>query len=205
MKLRLRHNFSQREKLLTQNCGFGSQWFTIILLTSHAITQFWVLREAFIYLTASLFMQKLPKNDNKYVWTMHAIEKMRYYRLSESLVKRVIRFPKRTEKAIAPKTIGAMQPKGTVKNPREVWVMYRPATDVVPAFGKPRQITDFNKKAMSACATPEAASYAEVATKAESARRALGRQKVKIISAWIYPGVTKPGDPIPVPEDMLED
>ena len=120
-------------------------------------------------------MQKLPKNDDKYTWTVHAIEKMRYYRLSESLVKRVIRFPKRTEQAIAPKTIGAMQPKGTAKNPREVWVMYteegKKLKDKSNKFGK----------------------------------MSLASSKKKIISAWIYPGVTKPGDPIPVPEDMLED
>lgn len=27
----------------------------------------------------------------------------------------------------------------------------------------------------------------------------------KVISAWRYPGVTKPGEPIPVPEDIRED
>jgi len=28
-------------------------------------------------------------------------------------------------------------------------------------------------------------------------------EQIKIISAWRYPGVTKPGDKIPIPEDVL--
>ena len=142
-----------------------------------------------------IFVIKLPKNDDKYTWTVHAIEKMRYYRLSESLVKRVIRFPKRTEKAIAPKTIGAMQPKGTTKNPREVWVMYRPVAE------RPSAEIALLLKTVTGSSLPKASSISG----AGQSMSALGRQKVKIISAWIYPGVTKPGDPIPVPEDMLED
>lgn len=30
-------------------------------------------------------------------------------------------------------------------------------------------------------------------------------QARKIISAWRYPGISKPGDPIPVPEDIKND
>ena len=29
------------------------------------------------------------------------------------------------------------------------------------------------------------------------------QKKIKIISAWRYPGVTEPGKPIPVPDDVL--
>ncbi len=28
-------------------------------------------------------------------------------------------------------------------------------------------------------------------------------EKIKIISVWRYPGITKPGDEIPIPEDIL--
>ena len=31
----------------------------------------------------------------------------------------------------------------------------------------------------------------------------LNKQKIKMISAWRYPGRTKPGDKIPVPEEIL--
>jgi len=64
--------------------------------------------------------QKLPQ---KYLFTNHAQYKMRYYRLSESLVKRVIRFPKRTEESIVPGTIACMRPAQTKKY-SEVWSMY---------------------------------------------------------------------------------
>ena len=69
-------------------------------------------------------MYNKPKNDEKWAWTNHVVGKMGYYRISESLVKRVVRFPKRVEKGIAPDTTACMQAAGSKKNPSEVWVMY---------------------------------------------------------------------------------
>ena len=63
---------------------------------------------------------KFPKNDEKYSWTNHVGRKMMFYGLSADRVKRVIRNPNRSEKGIAPNTIGVMQPAGS----KEVWVMY---------------------------------------------------------------------------------
>lgn len=57
-------------------------------------------------------------------WTEHSRIKMRQYRLSESRVKRVLRFPKRREEGIAPSTIAGMQPAGSKKHPYEIWVMW---------------------------------------------------------------------------------
>ena len=74
---------------------------------------------------------------------------MRFYKLSESRVKRIIHSPKRIEEGIAPKTVAMMQSAGSVKHPYELWVMLQDVTD----------------------------------------RR-------KIISAWRYPGITKPRDEI---------
>ncbi len=68
---------------------------------------------------------KKPKDNDKYQWTNHAAEKMAYYRLSESLVKRVVRFPKRVEVGIAPGTTACMQSAGSKKRPSEVWVMWK--------------------------------------------------------------------------------
>lgn len=31
------------------------------------------------------------------------------------------------------------------------------------------------------------------------------RNQIKIISAWKYPGITHPGDPIPIPPDIFEE
>jgi len=47
---------------------------------------------------------------------------MRYYRLSEQRVKRVIRNPERVEEGIAENTIAVMQPFGNKKD-KEIWVM----------------------------------------------------------------------------------
>lgn len=69
---------------------------------------------------------RLPKNDARYAWTHHAIMKMQQYGLGEGRVKRIIRYPKRTEEGIADDTVAVMQPAGT-KRYQEIWVMYRVA------------------------------------------------------------------------------
>jgi len=68
---------------------------------------------------------KLPVNDDKFYWTRHAIDKMRYYGISESIIKRIIRYPKRLEEGVAPDTFAGMMPAGSPKRPQEVWVMYQ--------------------------------------------------------------------------------
>ena len=61
----------------------------------------------------------------KIVWTNHVKDKMRYYRLSENRVLSILRKPRRREEGIAKGTIAAMQPAGTKKNPKEIWMMYQ--------------------------------------------------------------------------------
>lgn len=68
---------------------------------------------------------KIPKNTENLIWTKHAIEKMRQYRLSEGRIRRVLHTPARIEEGIAPETIAIMQPAGSLKNPSEIWVMYQ--------------------------------------------------------------------------------
>jgi hypothetical protein len=106
-------------------------------------------------------MQTLRKIPQKYIWTKHAQYKMQHYRLSESLVKRVMRYPKRVEESIVPDTVAVMCPAyaGTLrrgtgassKKYQEIWVMYVP-------------------------------------TKAK---------KIRVITAWRYPGKSPERDPIP--------
>ena len=62
-------------------------------------------------------------NTSRIEWTKHAEYKMRYYRLSESRVKRVLRNPLRTEEGVAEDTIAMLQAVTTSKNPYEIWVM----------------------------------------------------------------------------------
>ena len=100
---------------------------------------------------------KEPKNTKEMYWTRHVKEKMRYYRLSEGLLRRILKSPQRREKGIAPRTIALMKPAET-KKPSEIWLMYQ-------------QIS----------------------------------QKKKMISAWRYPGISPKGEPIPIPEDIMEE
>jgi len=112
---------------------------------------------------------KLPKNDSRYSWTLHAVEKMQFYGLSEGRIKRIIRYPKRVEEGIAPDTVAVMQPAGS-KRYQELWVMYR--------IEKPE--TD-NKK-------PETTPFKKWET---------SNARLKIITAWRYPGESPARDPIP--------
>ena len=95
-------------------------------------------------------------------WTAHAKFKMRYYGLSESRVKSVLRNPERTEEGIAENTVAMMQTNKTSNKPYEIWVM-------------------INK------------------LKVKRSKLKIGNSKedIRIISAWKYPGITKPGEPLP--------
>ena len=68
---------------------------------------------------------RLPKNDDRYQWTNHVVQKMRHYGLSEGRVRRVLASPKRREEGIAPGTVAVMQSAGSKAHPYEVWVMYQ--------------------------------------------------------------------------------
>lgn len=78
-------------------------------------------------------------------WTYHSRDKMRYWRLSEARVRRIIHSPNRIEEGVAEGTVALMQKTGSAKNPAELWTMIQDKRGV---------------------------------------RR--------VISAWRYPGVTKP-------------
>ena len=122
-------------------------------------------------------MFKMPKNDAKYHWTNHVGRKMLYYGLSPDRVKRVIRSPYRSEKGIAPDTIGVMQP-GKISPAtlgksaswkEEIWVM-----------------------------------YAEKKSRPNEKHNFIGKKKV-IITAWRYPGKSPVREAIPIPADILEE
>jgi len=121
---------------------------------------------------------KPPQNDSKYEWTGHAWEKMQYYGISEGRIKRIIRFPTRIEEGVADETVAVMQPAGT-KNYQEIWVMY--------ALTNNKQSTTNNKKE----------------NPLDNVQQFLGNtgKKIRIITAWRYPGKSSERDPIP--EDVM--
>jgi len=101
---------------------------------------------------------KRPKDTDRISWTKHAIEKMQYYQLSESRLKRLLNNPRRKELGIASGTMAIMQPASS-KHTSEIWLMYQ------------------NLKG----------------------------GKIKIITAWRYPGKSPIRGPIPIPQEILEE
>lgn len=92
----------------------------------------------------------------KIIWTKHAEEKIKFYRLSKQRLKRILKNPYRIEEGIALNTIACMQPTKIKKLGKkktwnqEIWLMFQKEYD-----------------------------------------------KIKIISAWRYPGVSPLQNPIP--------
>lgn len=110
--------------------------------------------------------------------------KMRYYGLSQQKVLGVISRPKRTETGIVENTVAVMQPTGTIKKEgrdekwnQEIWVMYQ--------LSNQQQASNQQEKFKS---NPALRKLQETIT---------SKKKLKIISAWRYPGVSSKKDPIP--------
>jgi hypothetical protein len=118
---------------------------------------------------------KFSRKDESIIWTEHAKAKMKFYGLSPSRVKNILRKPQRKEEGVALNTIALMQPvsvKIIAGKPvwrQEIWLMYQPVKDK-PSFGLSGGIS-----------------------------------KVRIISAWRYPGVSPTGKKIPIPDDIRQE
>lgn len=65
-----------------------------------------------------------PQDNDKYSWTKHSVEKMKFYGLSPQRVLRILNHPERLEQAVAPGCLAGMQTVGN-KNKTEIWVMWR--------------------------------------------------------------------------------
>lgn len=117
-------------------------------------------------------MLEIRNLSQKYEWTRHSQIKMRHYALSESRVKRVIRFPKRYEEGVLEGAVAVMQPTSIRRDKsgkenwgQEIWVMY---TLSERASAKPKILND-----------------------------GLGGKVIRIITAWRYPGASPKRNPIP--------
>ncbi len=114
---------------------------------------------------------------------------MRYYGISESLIKRIIRFPKRKEEGIAEETTAVMSPYGRSPKGRqqpyagEIWVMYQEVKNVKREMKSDEKQTDILRFSLDA----------------------LRSNKVRIISAWRYPGISPVGKKIVIPDEVMTD
>jgi hypothetical protein len=117
---------------------------------------------------------KVPKNTEKCEWTQHAAYKMKQYGLTAQRILRVVKNPQRTEEGIVKNTIAVMQPSSfSTKDGKRAW----------------------NREIW--------AMYERKIKGQKSKVKSFGTQKIKIISAWRYPGVSPKRDPIP--EDILRE
>lgn len=117
---------------------------------------------------------KFPKNDEKYQWTEHVKDKMLYYGISASLIRRIVRFPKRREEGVAPRTIALMQPTSSGK--QEIWVM----------------LQEIKKSTIKTQNT-------------NAKLKNFQQPKIRIISAWRYPGISPMNKPIPMPDEIRQE
>ncbi len=129
-------------------------------------------------------MFKPPHEDSTYSWTFHVAEKMRHYGISEGRIRRIIRYPQRTEEGIAENTIAVMAPAGT-KRYQEVWVMYKLTKSKIPA-----------RNATHSVAGGKSPAFAKASAGRQKSKLA-AKPKIKVITAWRYPGESPARDPVP--------
>ncbi|MBI2054062.1 MAG: hypothetical protein HYT36_01900 [Candidatus Staskawiczbacteria bacterium] len=112
----------------------------------------------------------------KLYWTQHSKIKMKYYGLSKQKLLGILYRPERKEEGIAPGTTAVMKTNKVFFKTKQV--------SLAKAWRAP-------KKAPG-----------EIWLMYQDAKNKGVR---KIISAWRYPGVSKPGEEIPIPEDIKQE
>lgn len=130
-------------------------------------------------------------SNKKLHWTEHSKIKMHQYGLSKTKLIHLIYKPERKEKGIVPGTTAVMK-TNPIRNNASYKLSISNGTSKI--FFKEKEINI--KKAW------------------QQARKAPGevwlmykdvKDQRKIISAWRYPGISKPGEAIPIPEDIREE
>ncbi len=118
----------------------------------------------------------------KLVWTDHSNIKMRQYGLSKQKLSGILAKPERREKGIAPGTTAVMKTNPTSLKLR--------------GASKENSMLKIKWKPIRA--------PGEIWIMYKDVRRAskYGENIRKIISAWRYPGISKPGEEIPIPEEI---
>ena len=135
----------------------------------------------------------LLRTPKKLLWTVHAREKMAYYRLSEQRVRSVLHSPKRIEEGVAPKTVAMMAPVSThAARAREArgGLAFRGSFSPSPLKG--RKGIALRRDAWEGFMTDRVTWSQEIWVMVQDVPT--GR---KIISAWRYPGVSKVRGEIP--------
>jgi len=128
----------------------------------------------------------MAQSFKKLYWTEHSQIKMRQYGLSKSKILGILRKPERREKAIVPGLIAVMKTNKKFIN------------KTIPL---PKKIS---QPALTKTSAWQRKAPGEIWIMYKDIKRQ-GEQIRKIISAWRYPGITKPGDEIPIPEEIKQE
>ncbi len=137
----------------------------------------------------------------EYLWTKHSLYKLKQYGLSQQRVKRVIRAPYRVEKGIVKNTVAVMVPAGNFRLPakgekpawkQEIWAMYQIGAKSQKSKAESSRMRDLLSSAKHKQKPNQSPKIYN-----------LHPSKLKIISAWRYPGVSPSENPIP--EDILRE
>jgi len=122
----------------------------------------------------------------KLFWTQHSEIKMKQYGLSKTKLINLLSRPERKENGIVPGTEAVMRTNKVFKKTISLLKEKKQ-----PAFAK---TSAWRRKVPGEIWLM----YKDVKKKDEGQIR-------KIISAWRYPGISKPGEEIPVPEDIRQE
>jgi len=114
----------------------------------------------------------------KLFWTEHSKIKMRQYGLSKQKLLNILYKPERKERGIVLGTTAVMKTNKTFFSQKQI--------TLTKAWQKPKRAPG------------------EIWLMYKDVKMALVPMR-KIISAWRYPGVSKPGEAIPIPEDIKND
>jgi hypothetical protein len=119
----------------------------------------------------------------KLVWTQHSQIKMKQYGLSKQKLLGILYKPERKEQGIVPGTMAVMKTNKVFFAEKKITVS--------KAWQKP-------KKAPGEIWLM----YKDQLRGGADAKNVSDGQIRKIISAWRYPGISKPGEEIPIPQDI---
>ncbi|OGZ79123.1 MAG: hypothetical protein A2528_00600 [Candidatus Staskawiczbacteria bacterium RIFOXYD2_FULL_37_9] len=121
----------------------------------------------------------------KLFWTEHSKIKMRQYGLSKQKLLGILYRPERKEQGIAPGTSAVMKTNKTFFREKQI--------TLEKALRQAQGLTTWQK--------PKKAP-GEIWIMFKDIRKKEEGEVRKIISAWRYPGISKPGEEIPIPEDI---
>lgn len=119
----------------------------------------------------------MEKNIKKIFWTQHSKAKMKQYGLSKNKLINLLYKPQRKERGIVPGTVALMQ------------------TNPIRNYARKQAISNRANKSYFKVPGEVWLMYQDIKNK----------NLRKIISAWRYPGISKPGEDIPIPEDIRQE